>query len=206
MPALGPLRNLRVQRVEGGRLAQPVLRDHAVGAALPHIGGHRHDGDVGRARVAPQARADVGAVHAGHVQVEQDHHRLFPPRHVQALAPAGVQGAIALPFQRRQQQYPACARCDAGGRDAPPRAIVVPIGFQPGEVGARMPYLKKGGRRQLTIRLLPDVAEKLAAIAKQRGVTQTAIIEGLIRGLPDPSPPPPRSGADAHRSEDDLSP
>jgi hypothetical protein len=49
-----------------------------------------------------------------------------------------------------------------------------------------MAYPRMGRTKQLTIRLRPETAARLAAVARSRGVTQTVIIEELIHTLPEP--------------------
>lgn len=49
-----------------------------------------------------------------------------------------------------------------------------------------MPAPKMGRTKQLTIRLRPEDAAKLAALAEQQRTTQTALIEEWIRSLPEP--------------------
>jgi hypothetical protein len=49
-----------------------------------------------------------------------------------------------------------------------------------------MAYPRMGRTKQLTIRLRPDTAVRLAAVARSRGVAQTVIIEELIHTLPEP--------------------
>ena len=49
-----------------------------------------------------------------------------------------------------------------------------------------MAYPKMGRTKQLTIRLRPEDAHVLAAVAQSRGVAQTVIVEELIRTLPLP--------------------
>ena len=50
-----------------------------------------------------------------------------------------------------------------------------------------MPQSKLGRTKQLTIRLRPEDAAKLSAIAERRRMAQTALIEEWIRSLPEPS-------------------
>jgi hypothetical protein len=52
-----------------------------------------------------------------------------------------------------------------------------------------MPYPRMGRTERLTIRLRPEDAARLQAAAQARGVAQTAIVEELIRTLPEPDKP-----------------